>query len=177
MKQGIKIKPHYVFATYYFCVGLSITLFLLINGIIIKNLFEVELRTSHTLNSIIHTIYIFSVIHCMLIAGYWINNRKREVAIRKAFGWENKQIIVYIMKSIMKIVIGSLLLFGVIEALFLQYAMMKILKQLGLSGLLEQVITRQDILVIVALFMGTILVSVIRPMIKVIKEKPIQYMN
>lgn len=177
MKQKIRIKLHYPFATCYFCVGLTITLFLLCNGIILNNLFEQEFRSSKMLHSLIQTIYLFSAIHCLLIASYWINIRRREIAIRKAFGWENSKILLYIIQAIVKITIGAFILFGCMEVLFIQFGMGALLKQLNLTGILEHGLKETDIVKIAFIFFVTIIIAVIGPIIKIMKEKPTKYMS
>lgn len=177
MKQKNRIKLHYPFATCYFCFGLTITLFLLCNGTIINNLFEQEFRSSNMLHSIVQTIYLFSGIHCLMIASYWINIRRREIAIRKAFGWENSKILLYMIQSIVKITIIAIILFGCLEVLFIQFGMGPLLKQLRLTGVLEHGLKETDIAKIAFIFLITIIIAVMRPIIKIIKEKPVKHMS
>ena len=45
-------------------------------------------------------LYLFAVINVTIVSYYWINVRKRELAIRKAFGQTNMEIILMLIKRI-----------------------------------------------------------------------------
>jgi ABC-type antimicrobial peptide transport system permease subunit len=37
-------------------------------------------------------VYLFSIVNCFAVTNYWMAARRREMAIRKAFGWSNGQL-------------------------------------------------------------------------------------
>lgn len=49
-------------------------------------------------------LYLFASINVMIISFYWVNVRKREVAIRKAYGATNREIIVLLLKEMLFII-------------------------------------------------------------------------
>lgn len=44
-------------------------------------------------------IYLFSIANCLVTTNYWIITKHREMAIRKAFGWSNMQLICLVLKE------------------------------------------------------------------------------
>lgn len=48
--------------------------------------------------------YLFAVINVTIVSYYWINVRKRELAIRKAFGQTNMEIILMLIKEFFLII-------------------------------------------------------------------------
>ncbi len=43
--------------------------------------------------SLAFSIYLFSIANCLVVTNYWIITRRRDMAIRKAFGWSNRSLI------------------------------------------------------------------------------------
>ena len=39
------------------------------------------------------SIYLFSIVNCLVVTNYWIITKRRDMAIRKAFGWSNYNLI------------------------------------------------------------------------------------
>lgn len=64
-------------------------------------------------------IYLFSIANCLVITNYWIITKRREMAIRKAFGWTNKQLMGLVLKEIGSILVISMLVCTVL--LFVVY--------------------------------------------------------
>lgn len=53
-------------------------------------------------------ICLFSIANCLVATNYWIITKHREMAIRKAFGWSNRQLIGLVFKEIGTILILSM---------------------------------------------------------------------
>lgn len=53
-------------------------------------------------------ICLFSIANCIVATNYWIITKHREMAIRKAFGWSNRQLIGLVFKEIGTILILSM---------------------------------------------------------------------
>ena len=54
------------------------------------------------------SIYIFSILNSFVVTNYWMITKRRNFAIRKAFGWTNKQLIDLICKEMSSILLVSL---------------------------------------------------------------------
>ena len=61
--------------------------------------------------------YLFSLVNCVIVSGYWINRRKYEIAIRKIFGYTNKEITMLLAKELFAIVLFSFLVSIVVQLL------------------------------------------------------------
>lgn len=62
--------------------------------------------------------YLFSLVNCIIVAGYWINRRRYEIAIRKIFGYTNIEITLFLAKELLAIVGLSFLISIVVQLLF-----------------------------------------------------------
>lgn len=49
--------------------------------------------------SLAGAVYLFSTANCFIVTHYWIVTKRREFAIRKAFGWTNRQLLGIICKE------------------------------------------------------------------------------
>ena len=100
-------------------VGFSISLTAVLVGISAMNSFLPELTSAEVDLPILQTmqntglmlsasIYLFSILNCFVVTNYWMITKKRHFAIRKAFGWTNKQLIGLICKEMSAILLISL---------------------------------------------------------------------
>ncbi len=171
------LSLHYPFAFAYFCFGIGVTLFFLVNGTILYSGLSKLTGTMNRTASIISTLYIFSVIHCIIISGYWINMRNKEIAIRKAFGWSNRMIILLIMRELFQLAVCSFIIFSLAENLFLHYlnVFLKENYHITIQNLYQM--TLQDKVFILKIFFITIAMTVILPICKIIKNLPIKYLK
>lgn len=55
-------------------------------------------------------LYFFSIINCMVVANFWIINKMRDLAIRKAFGWGVSGLIGFIAGELLKILFCSMII-------------------------------------------------------------------
>ena len=95
-----KCKP----TTFLLIVGFAISLTSVLIGIssvnsLINSLSEMDsdtpiyLTMQNTGLSLSLAIYVFSVANCLVVTNYWIITKRRDMAIRKAFGWSDGQLI------------------------------------------------------------------------------------
>lgn len=62
-------------------------------------------------------LYLFALINVMIISFYWVNARKREVGIRKAYGATNQEIIILLLKEILIIIAVSAIIAFLIQTM------------------------------------------------------------
>lgn len=55
-------------------------------------------------------IYAFSLVNCLVVTNYWIISKRRELAIFKAFGFSNCDLLKLVMKEIILILVICLLI-------------------------------------------------------------------
>lgn len=113
------------------------------------------------------SIYSFSIVSCLVVTNYWIITKRREMAIRKAFGWTNHDLIVFISKRM-----GLLLLLA-----------------LGISSILLLFVTEMDVLPIqlkitpffvlgtMLLLLVTLLFSISIPAYRIMKIQPAEVIS
>ena len=54
------------------------------------------------------SIYLFSIVNCLVVTNYWIITKRRDMAIRKAFGWSNYNLICAVVSEMAEILLVSL---------------------------------------------------------------------
>ena len=54
------------------------------------------------------SIYLFSIANCLVVTNYWIITKRRDMAIRKAFGWSNYNLICAVVSEMAEILLVSL---------------------------------------------------------------------
>lgn len=81
-----------------------------------------SLPVAHTMHntglSLAMSVYMFSVVNCAVTANYLVISRKRDLAVCKAFGWTNTDIIQRLAKEISAALTAGLLLGWRITAFF-----------------------------------------------------------
>lgn len=61
---------------------------------------------------------IFSLFTCFSLSYLWISSRKKEIAIRKAFGYSNKKIFLLVTKDIFRLTVPAIMVSMIIEVLY-----------------------------------------------------------
>ena len=54
------------------------------------------------------SIYLFSIANCLVVTNYWIITKRRDMAISKAFGWSNYNLICAVVSEMAEILLVSL---------------------------------------------------------------------
>lgn len=108
--------------------------------------------------------FIFCVVNCMVICEFWIYQRRREFAVRKAYGYSSRQIVKLVAWDMLKTITVSCVL-GYVFQVIVMYIMGEYDVYFGLSVL--------NILKVIALILCTTIISISIPVIKVIKRRPV----
>ena len=81
----------------------------------------IYLTMQNTGLSLAGAIYVFSVANCLVVTNCWMITKQREMAIRKAFGWTNRDLICMISREMAKLLAAgiavSILLAGGLRSL------------------------------------------------------------
>lgn len=116
-KMKRKCRP----TTFLLIVGFAISLTAVLIGIssvdsLISSLSETDgeapiyLTMQNTGLSLALGIYTFSIANCIVVTNYWIITKRRDMAIRKAFGWSDWQLICLIISEMVGILTISLVI-------------------------------------------------------------------
>ncbi len=108
------------------------------------------------------SIYLFSIANCLVVTNYWIITRRRDMAICKAFGWSNYHLICSIVAEMAVILFVSLCIGAVLIAVFSSLT----------SGVISVDITPFFLCGTIALLLFTLVLSVIIPVIRILKIRP-----
>lgn len=159
-------------------VGFAISLTSVLTGIssvnsLISALSEMDSSTPICLTmqntglSLALAIYIFSVANCLVVTNYWIITKRRDMAIRKAFGWSDWQLI----RMIISEMAGTLAISLVISTCFLA--------ALGSwnTAMLAIELTPFFVLGSCGLLLFTLSVSVLIPVIQILKIRPAEVIS
>ncbi len=90
-------------------------------------------------------LYIFALINVMIISFYWVNVRKREVGIRKAYGATNQEIIFLLLKEMLIVITIS--------------AVIAFLIQMIIQLVMRNELMFSEWITIAFFYLGTIIVS------------------
>lgn len=112
-------------ATLLLVIGFTISLTSVLIGIslinsILVSLSEVEseapiyLTMQNTGLSLSFAIYLFSIANCLVVTNYWIITKRRDMAIRKAFGWSNRHLIGFVLIEMSETLAASLCISAVL---------------------------------------------------------------
>ena len=105
--------------TFLLVIGFSISLTAVLVGISAMNSLLPELTAAEVDLLILQTmqntgfmlsasIYLFSILNSFVVTNYWMITKRRNFAIRKAFGWTNTQLVRFICKEMLAILFISL---------------------------------------------------------------------
>ncbi len=117
--------------------------------------------------SLAMSIYAFSVVNCVVVTNYWIITRRRDMAVKKAFGWSNIRLLLEISFEMSELIfIGFLLSSFVLIALINWKA-----------GLFSITLTPFFVIGTVALLIFTLIVSLVVPFTKIMKIRPAEVIS
>ena len=63
-------------------------------------------------------IFFYCLVVCILISGYWIYERKKEISIRRAFGYSMSQVCILLLRDFLKLLMVGNLIAILLVALF-----------------------------------------------------------
>lgn len=117
--------------------------------------------------SLILAIYIFSIANCLIVTNYWILNKRKDMAIRKAFGWTNRHLICMIVSEMA----GALAIsFGIC---IVTLAVLRV----GDSNMFSVELTPGFILGTCVVLLFTLFVAVLIPVIRTLKIRPAEVIS
>lgn len=125
-----------------------------------------KLQLAQSPVNIYFLIYFFAIINCIIVSEFWIEQRKREIAIRKAFGMSNLQIISMLFREMLRISC-----FAAILCVFLQIIF---------SGLIGNIFNIHieasfgNVIIMIAMIVTTSLAVILVPVYKIINMSPSQ---
>ena len=127
----------------------------------------IYLTMQNTGLSLAIAIYVFSIANCLVVTNYWIITKRHDMAIRKAFGWYDWQLICMIIFEMA----GTLTIsFGLSGSLL---ALLKILD----ANLFSIELTPFFLFATLALLLFTLSVSVSIPIIRILKIRPAEVIS
>lgn len=112
--------------------------------------------------SLFLALYLFSIVNCIVASNYWIVTKRRDMAVRKAFGWSNKNLTMLAVKEMGGILAVSILL---------SVTALKLLAELN-PAYFSIRITLTFLLYTFGLLLLTLAISVTVPLIRILKIKP-----
>ena len=113
------------------------------------------------------SIYAFSVVNCIVVTNYWIITRRKNIAIKKAFGWSDIRLLNEIC-----IEMGALILVGLVISVCILAVLMN-----WREDLFSLRVTPFFIMGTVALLLLTLIISAIVPFEKIIKIHPAEVIS
>ena len=108
------------------------------------------------------SLYLFSVVNGFAVTNYWIVSRRREMAVRKAFGWSNRQLIGLVIREMAGQLGGSLGISGLLLAILARES----------GGVFSLRLTPFSLLGTGVLLMMTLFLALLMPGIRILKIRP-----
>lgn len=127
----------------------------------------IYLTMQNTGLSLALAIYLFSVANCLVVTNYWMIAKQRDMAIRKAFGWTDMQLIGMIIKQMANMLAISLCLSAVLIFLLGRWK----------PSIFSVQFTPFFLLGTLALLLFTLAVSTIIPAIRILKIHPAEVIS
>lgn len=112
-------------------------------------------------------IYVFSIANCLVVTNYRIITRRRDMAIRKAFGWSDWRLIRMIISEMAGTLAISLGMSGGMLALL----------RTGNAAMFSVKLTPFFVLGTCGLLLFTLFVSVLIPVIRILKIRPAEVIS
>lgn len=164
--------------TFLLIVGFAISLTSVLIGIssvnsLISSLSEMDSETpiyltmQNTGLSLALAIYIFSIANCLVVTNYWIITKRRDMAIRKAFGWSNWHLICLIISEMA----GTLMISLAISA-----GLLAVLGNWN-SAMFSIELTPFFVIGTCGLLLFTLCVAVLIPVIQILKIRPAEVIS
>ena len=109
-----------------------------------------------------YIVYIFCLVNSVLVSYFWIEARKREIAIRKAFGFGNFKLIGMLFADVIKLMVFSLVIFLAVYAAGYRW----------LAGSMRIYINLPTFMRLLGAIFLTTIITVIYPVFSVIRMMP-----
>ena len=113
------------------------------------------------------SIYAFSVINCIVVTNYWIITRRRNLAIKKAFGWSNLRLLGEISAEMGELIVIGLIISACVLAALINWR----------EDLFSIRLTPFFVIGTAALLFLTLIISAAVPFIKIIKIHPAEVIS
>lgn len=113
------------------------------------------------------SIYAFSIINCIVVTNYWIITKRRDFAVKKAFGWSNLRLLGEISVEMGELIIAGLAISLLVLAVLMNWQ----------EDLFSIRLTPFFILGTIALLLLTLISSAIVPFLKIIKIRPAEVIS
>ena len=113
------------------------------------------------------SIYLFSIANCLVVTNYWIITKRRDMAIRKAFGWSNYNLICAVVSEMAEILLVSLCIGFLLIEVFSRMT----------EGIISIHITPFFLCGTLLLLLFTLVISVIIPVIRILKIHPAEVIS
>ncbi len=176
MLQNLKRKCRPT--TFLLIVGFAVSLTSVLIGIssvnsILNSLSETDSETpiymtmQNTGLSLALAIYVFSIANCLVVTNYWIITKRRDIAIRKAFGWTNRHLI----RMIISEMAGTLAIGLAVSAVLLARLSCRNTELFSIE------LTPFFVLGTCGLLLFTLFVSVLIPVIRIFKIRPAEVIS
>ena len=127
----------------------------------------IYLTMQNTGFSLAVAIYVFSVANCIVVTNCWMIMRQSEMAIRKAFGWTNRNLV-----SMISLEMAKLLAAGIGVSLILVYGL-----RTADASLLHMNFTPFFILGTVGMLLLTLAFSLAIPLARILKIHPAEVVS
>lgn len=164
--------------TFLLVFGFAISLTSVLIGIssvntILVSLSEMDSKTpiyftmQNTGLSLAFAIYTFSIANCLVVTNYWIITQRHDMAVYKAFGWSNRQLI----RTIIADMAGTLSI-----SLCFSIVLLVLLKHWN-TAMFSIELTPFFLIWTIILLLFTLAVSTIIPIIKIMKIHPAEVIS
>ena len=108
------------------------------------------------------SLYLFSVVNGFAVTNYWIVTRQREMAIRKAFGWSNRQLVGLVARELAWQLGGSLGISALLLAVLARES----------GGVFALRLTPFFLLGTGVLLLLTLFLAMLAPVVRILKIRP-----
>ncbi len=105
-----------------------------------------------------YIVYVFCLVNSILVSYFWIIARRKEIAIRKAFGYSNVRIIAMLFENVLEMMAAALALFLILYLVGFYW----------FSNMLHIYINLRTLAGVIIVMIVTSLISIIYPSIKVL---------
>lgn len=169
-----KCKP----TTFLLVIGFAMSLTSVLIGIssinsIMVSLSEADSETpiyltmQNTGLSLAVAIYLFSIANCLVVTNYWIVTQRHDMAVYKAFGWSNRQLIGRIVADMTSTLSISLCISIVLIGFFKKWD----------TAVFSIELTPFFLIGTLILMLFTLSVSTVIPIIKILKIRPAEVIS
>lgn len=113
------------------------------------------------------SIYLFSIVNCLVVTNYWIITKRRDMAIHKAFGWSNYNLICEVISEMAEILLVSLIV---------GFTLIQVFSRIT-NGIIDIHITPFFLCGTLLLLIFTLMISVIIPVVRIMKIQPAEVVS